>query len=45
MPRIPIILVAAVADNGVIGQEGGLPWRLKSDMAHFSRRHHGQALW
>jgi dihydrofolate reductase len=35
MSRIPIILVAAVADNGVIGQEGGLPWRLKSDMAHF----------
>jgi dihydrofolate reductase len=30
-----VILVAAVADNGVIGQEGGLPWRLKSDMAHF----------
>jgi dihydrofolate reductase len=30
-----IILVAAVADNGVIGQEGRLPWRLKSDMAHF----------
>jgi dihydrofolate reductase len=30
-----IILVAAVADNGVIGQEGSLPWRLKSDMAHF----------
>jgi dihydrofolate reductase len=36
LPRIPIIiLVAAVADNGVIGQEGRLPWRLKSDMAHF----------
>ena len=30
-----IILVAAVADNGVIGQDGHLPWRLKSDMAHF----------
>src|SRR5262245_51622254 len=30
-----IILVAAIADNGVIGREGGLPWRLKSDMAHF----------
>jgi len=30
-----IILVAAVADNGVIGQDGRLPWRLKSDMAHF----------
>jgi dihydrofolate reductase len=32
-----IMLVAAVADNGVIGQSGGLPWRLKSDMAHFRR--------
>lgn len=33
--RIAIVLVAAIADNGVIGQAGGLPWRLKSDMAHF----------
>jgi dihydrofolate reductase len=33
--RPEIILVAAVADNGVIGQQGRLPWRLKSDMAHF----------
>jgi dihydrofolate reductase len=32
---IAIILVAAVAENDVIGQGGGLPWRLKSDMAHF----------
>ena len=32
---IAIILVAAVAENDVIGQDGGLPWRLKSDMAHF----------
>ena len=30
-----LVLVAAVADNGVIGQGGGLPWRLKSDMQHF----------
>jgi dihydrofolate reductase len=30
-----IILVAAVADNGVIGRGNALPWRLKSDMAHF----------
>jgi dihydrofolate reductase len=30
-----VILVAAVADNGVIGQGGGLPWRLKSDLVHF----------
>jgi dihydrofolate reductase len=32
---LDVVLVAAVADNGVIGQGGGLPWRLKSDMAHF----------
>ena len=32
-PRL--VHVAAVAANGVIGQGGRLPWRLKSDMAHF----------
>ncbi|MDC7785581.1 dihydrofolate reductase [Rhodoplanes sp. TEM] len=30
-----LVLVAAVAANGVIGRAGGLPWRLKSDMRHF----------
>ncbi|MGB7255079.1 MAG: dihydrofolate reductase, partial [Xanthobacteraceae bacterium] len=30
-----IVLVAAVAENGVIGRGNALPWRLKSDMAHF----------
>jgi dihydrofolate reductase len=30
-----LVLVAAVAENGVIGQGGRLPWRLKSDLAHF----------
>ncbi len=29
------MLLAAVAENGVIGRGNGLPWRLKSDMAHF----------
>ena len=33
--RIALALVAAVADNGVIGRSGRLPWRLKSEMAHF----------
>jgi len=32
-----IVLVAAVADNGVIGSDGQLPWRLKSDLQHFKR--------
>ena len=27
-----IVLIAAVADNGVIGAENAIPWRLKSDM-------------
>jgi dihydrofolate reductase len=30
-----IALVVARARNGVIGREGGLPWRLKSDLALF----------
>jgi len=30
-----IVLLAAVAENGVVGRGGVMPWRLKSDMAHF----------
>jgi len=30
-----ILLVAAIAENGVIGRGNALPWRLKSDMQHF----------
>jgi dihydrofolate reductase len=30
-----VILVAAIAENGVIGRDGTLPWRLKSDMVYF----------
>ncbi len=30
-----IVLVAAVARNGVIGVGGGLPWRLSTDMKRF----------
>ncbi len=33
-----IVLLAAVAENGVIGRGNALPWRLKSDMAHFRER-------
>lgn len=32
---IDVVLIAAVAENGVIGRSNGLPWRLKSDMVHF----------
>jgi dihydrofolate reductase len=30
-----IVLIAAVADNGVIGAAGAIPWRLKSDLQRF----------
>ena len=34
-PRPQIVLIVAVADNGVIGSRGAIPWRLKSDMQRF----------
>jgi dihydrofolate reductase len=30
-----LVQVVAVSENGVIGREGRLPWRLKSEIAHF----------
>lgn len=30
-----ISLIAAVAENGVIGRDGQLPWRLPADLQHF----------
>jgi dihydrofolate reductase len=35
MSRPEIVLVIAVADNGVIGAGGTIPWRLKSDVQRF----------
>lgn len=32
-----LVLVVAIGENGVIGREGQLPWRLKSDLQHFKR--------
>ncbi|HOB13299.1 MAG TPA: dihydrofolate reductase [Novosphingobium sp.] len=31
MDRPEIVLIVAVADNGVIGREGGMPWRISAD--------------
>ncbi len=35
--RPEIVLVVAVADNGVIGNEGAMPWHLPADLRHFRR--------
>ena len=32
MPNPKLTLVLAIAKNGVIGRDGGLPWRLSSDL-------------
>jgi dihydrofolate reductase len=39
-----ITLVVAVAENGVIGRGGGLPWRLSSDLKAFRRLTMGKPL-
>jgi dihydrofolate reductase len=41
---IPLVLVAAVARNGVIGLNGGLPWRLSSDLKRFKALTWGKPL-
>jgi dihydrofolate reductase len=35
MAKLPIVIVAAVADNGVIGRDNQLIWRLRTDMRRF----------
>jgi dihydrofolate reductase len=39
-----VSLIVAIADNGVIGREGGLPWRLASDLKRFRRLTMGHPL-
>ena len=34
---MPLSLVVAVADNGVIGRHGALPWHLPDDLRHFKQ--------
>lgn len=32
---VPLLIIAAIAENGVIGRDNGLIWRLKSDLRRF----------
>ncbi|HVZ03202.1 dihydrofolate reductase [Hyphomicrobium sp.] len=37
MNDLPISLIVAVSENGVIGRDGALPWRLSSDLKTFRK--------
>jgi len=39
-----ISIIAAVAENGVIGKNGALPWRLPADLARFKELTKGKAV-
>lgn len=30
-----VVIIVAIAENGVIGRDGGLPWRLSTDLKRF----------
>ena len=44
MTDVPLAIVAAVARNGVIGANNGLPWRLSSDLKRFKALTWGKPL-
>jgi dihydrofolate reductase len=39
---VALVLVAAIAENGVIGRDNAMPWRLKSDLRRFRARTWGK---
>lgn len=40
----PVKIVAAVSENGVIGKNGGLPWRVPAELRHFRQATDGHLL-
>ena len=34
---VRISIIVAMAENGVIGRDGGLPWRIPDDLRHFKK--------
>ena len=41
---VPVVLVLAAADNGVIGRGDALPWELPDDLQHFKRTTMGRPI-
>jgi dihydrofolate reductase len=44
MNHAEIVLILARADNGVIGRDGGLPWRLPADLRRFKALTQGRPM-
>ncbi len=42
--RKRVVMVAAVADNGVIGLDGGIPWKISEDLKHFRETTRGHTV-
>ncbi|MDO1584457.1 dihydrofolate reductase [Rhizobium oryzicola] len=43
-PQVPIVLIAAVSSNGVIGRDGDMPWKLSTDLKRFKAMTMGKPL-
>ena len=41
---VSVAMIAAVGENGIIGAEGAIPWRLPTDFVHFKRTTMGKPL-
>lgn len=44
MSRTEVVLIVARADNGVIGNEGALPWHIPEDLKHFKKQTMGKPM-
>lgn len=44
IPGLPVVIHVAMAENGVIGRDGGMPWRLSSDLRRFKADTMGKPL-
>ena len=42
--RKRVVMVAAVADNGVIGLDGDIPWKISEDLKHFRETTRGHTV-